>query len=130
MTRPLLRWLGSLLAGTLFAYVTWLLCSLTLQFALGGQADVPFTGLRWVLRVGIPYAASGAVFVCVGASLAPKHPLRALIAFVAFALIQFVLVLTGVLAVPAGRAWLSPIAALIGAGATSAILRDRDIKHP
>ena len=130
MTRPPLRWFGALLAGVLFGYVTWLLSSLALQFALVGKADVVATGLRWVLREGIPHAASGVAFVYAAAHLAPRHPLRALYAFVAFALILFVLVLIGVLAVPAGRLWIGPIAALLGAGVTSAILRYSGMRHP
>ena len=129
MAHPLFRWIVSLLAGALLGYVTWLLSSLALQYALVGPADVAATGLRWVLREGIPHAASGVVFVYAAAHLAPTHPLRALYAFVAFALILFVLVLFGVLAVPAGRLWIGPIAALLGAGVTSTILRYRDLRR-
>lgn len=130
MAHPLSRWIVSLLAGALIGYVTWLLSSLALQYALVGKADIVATGLRWVLREGIPHAAAGVAFVYTAARLAPRHPLRALVAFVGFALILFVLVLFGVLAVPTGRLWIGPIAALFGAGVTSTILRYSDMRRP
>jgi hypothetical protein len=122
MNSPLLRWLGSLLVGSLLCYFTWLLTSLALQFAVPGPMDVAASGLRRLFADVIPHAAGGAVFVFVADRLAPQHPQKPAVALLAFVLILTALVVTGVLAFPTGRLWVGAGAALLGAGATAALL--------
>lgn len=119
---PVLRWIGSLLAGTLAGYLSWLVLGFTAHFTVGDFSATADSSVGRVLREAIPHAASGAAFVYVTTRLAPPGARTPFLALLGLIVLLLLLVLLRVLAIPAGWQLVGLAGVVLGGGLTTWLL--------